>query len=92
MRLSDAKVKAATLPIEKKQLKLSDGGGLYLLVSKTGKYWRMNYRFSKKQKTLALGTYPATSLKFAREKGNPPEKQVGLKVEFSRMIYQGDFT
>jgi len=22
----------------------------------------------------------------------PPEKQVGLNVEFSRMIYQGDFT
>lgn len=40
--------------------KYSDGGGLYLLVKKNGsKYWRMNYRhpISKKQNTLALGTF-----------------------------------
>jgi hypothetical protein len=37
--------------------KLSDGGGLYLLVVPTGgRYWRHNYRFNGKQKTLALGT------------------------------------
>lgn len=47
--------------------KHSDGGGLYLLVKTSGKYWRMNYRFLGKQKTLALGVYPAVSLKAARE-------------------------
>ena len=36
--------------------KLFDGGGLYLLVvPKGGRYWRYNYRFNGKQKTLALG-------------------------------------
>ncbi len=50
-----------------KQRKLSDGGGLCLLVSKTGKYWRYNYRYFKKQKTLALGVYPDIPLKKARE-------------------------
>ena len=36
--------------------KLSDGGGLYLLVaSNGGRYWRYNYRYAGKQKTLALG-------------------------------------
>ena len=39
--------------------KHSDGGGMYLHITKAGKYWRMNYRFAEKQKTLALGVYPA---------------------------------
>ncbi|MEI8158614.1 MAG: integrase arm-type DNA-binding domain-containing protein [Burkholderiales bacterium] len=47
--------------------KHSDEQGLYLLVKETGKYWRMNYRFNGKQKTLALGVYPAVSLAEARE-------------------------
>jgi hypothetical protein len=37
--------------------KHSDGHGLYLLVKPSGKYWRFNYRFVDKQKTLALGVY-----------------------------------
>lgn len=48
--------------------KLTDGDGLYLLVKDTGKYWRFNYRFAGKQKTLALGVYPDVTLKTAREK------------------------
>lgn len=46
--------------------KYSDGGGMYLHVTATGKYWRMNYRFGGKQKTLALGVYNAVSLAKAR--------------------------
>lgn len=42
--------------------KYADGGGMYLLVKEAGKYWRMNYRFLGKCKTLALGVYPAVSL------------------------------
>jgi integrase len=52
----------------KKPYKLSDGGGLYLLINKAGKYWRFDYRFVKKRKTLALGVYPEVSLKKARIK------------------------
>jgi len=48
--------------------KISDGDGLYLLVNAIGKYWRFNYRFAGKQKTLALGVYPDLTLKAAREK------------------------
>jgi integrase len=48
--------------------KLSDGGGLYLLVNPSGaKYWRYNYRYAGKRKTLALGVYPDTSLANARK-------------------------
>lgn len=43
-----------------------DGGGLYLLVKPQGKYWRYNYRFGGKQKTLAIGIYPDRSLADAR--------------------------
>lgn len=47
--------------------KHSDGQGLYLHVASTGKYWRLAYRFAGKQKTLALGVYPAVSLAKARK-------------------------
>lgn len=42
--------------------KHADGLGLYLHVKAAGKYWRMNYRFNGKQKTIAFGVYPAVSL------------------------------
>lgn len=48
--------------------KLTDGGGLYLLVNPDGgKYWRMDYRFNDKRKTLAFGKYPDVSLVQARK-------------------------
>ena len=54
---------------KEKDYKIFDGGGLFLLVAKTGgKRWRLKYRFSGKEKVLALGTYPDISLKEAREK------------------------
>ncbi len=46
---------------------LSDEKGLRLLIKPNGScYWRMKYRFHGKQKTLAIGIYPETSLKDAR--------------------------
>lgn len=53
---------------KEKSYKLSDSGGLYLEVTKTGsKYWRLKYRFLKKEKLLSIGVYPAISLKQARQ-------------------------
>ena len=50
-----------------KSYKLSDGGGMYLLVKPDGaRYWRMDYRFAGKRRTLALGVYPTTTLSKAR--------------------------
>lgn len=52
-----------------KDYKLSDGQGMFLLVTKKGgRYWRWSYRFGGKQKTLSLGVYPEVSLAEAREK------------------------
>lgn len=47
--------------------KLTDGGGLYLLVTKAGgKYWRYNFAVDGREKTMALGTSPEVSLEQAR--------------------------
>jgi len=48
--------------------KYTDGQGMFLLVKAADKYWRMNYRYAEKQKTLALGVYPAVSLAKARKR------------------------
>ena len=49
--------------------KLSDSGGLHLLVAPNGgRYWRYSYRFNGKQKTLALGVYPDVGLAKARSR------------------------
>lgn len=49
--------------------KHSDGGGLHVRLNPNGsKLWRLSYRFEGKQKTLALGAYPAVSLAAARKK------------------------
>lgn len=48
--------------------KHADGNGMYLLVTPTGKYWRLDYRHLAKRKTLALGVYPDVTLAKARER------------------------
>ena len=55
--------------------KLSDGGGLHLLVQPNGsKLWRLAYRFAGKQKTMALGVYPTVSLADARSQRDQAKK------------------
>jgi len=67
MALSDIQTKNAKAKAA--PYKLTDGDGMYLQVQPNGsKYWRFNYRFAGKQKTLALGTYPAVGLSSARKK------------------------
>lgn len=51
-----------------KEYKLSDGGGLYLLVTPAGgKLWRLKYRFGGKEKLLSFGSFPQKSLSDARK-------------------------
>jgi len=52
-----------------KPYKLSDGGGMYLLINPNdSRYWRWKYRINNKEKILALGVYPNVSMTSAREK------------------------
>ena len=67
MKLTNTHIKAAKS--RSSAYKMAEGGGMCLLVKKNGhKYWRLDYRFRGKRKTLALGVYPEVSLKDAREK------------------------
>jgi len=67
MPLTDAACKGARP--KDKPYKKADGGGLYLEVAPNGgRYWRLKYRFSGKEKRLACGGYPKTSLAEVREK------------------------
>jgi integrase len=73
MPLTDSACKNAK-PSEKPR-KLSDSAGLYLEVMPSGsKYWRMKYRFAGKEKRLAFGVYPETSLAEARERRDQARK------------------
>ncbi|MCD2449306.1 integrase arm-type DNA-binding domain-containing protein [Methylicorpusculum oleiharenae] len=80
MALTDAAVKNAK-PSDK-QFKLFDGDGLYVLIHPNGsKYFRFDYRFAGKRKTFALGVYPKTSLKKAREKLHDARKSLAEGVD-----------
>ena len=48
---------------KEKPYKLSDGGGLFLLVNINGsRYWRLKYRIAGKEKLLSIGVYPDITL------------------------------
>ena len=62
--------------------KLFDGGGLYIEVAPSGgKLWRLKYRFGGREKRLALGTYPDTSLEAAREKRDTARAMLASGVD-----------
>lgn len=66
MALSDVAVRNSKAT--DKPRKLSDERGLYLLVTKAGKYWRFDYRHDGRRRTLAVGVYPYVTLAQARER------------------------
>ena len=68
MPLTDTACKNAKPKPDGKPAKYADEKGMYLLVNQTGKYWRLDYRYANKRKTLAIGVYPTVTLKDAREK------------------------
>jgi integrase len=73
MYLSDVAVRKAAL--RERSYKLSDGGGLHVLVQPNGsKHWRLKYRFAGKEKLLSFGRYPMTTLAEARSKRDEAKK------------------
>jgi integrase len=65
-----------------KDYKLSDSGGLFMLVTTNGsKLWRFSYRFDTKQKLLSLGQYPVTSLADARIKRDDAKKLLAEGID-----------
>jgi hypothetical protein len=82
MPLTDTQVRNARYNLEGTGNRLSDGGRMYLQLDKSGaKYWRMNYRFAGKDKTLALRVYPDVSLAAARRKRDETCEKLAAGVD-----------
>ena len=79
MPLTDTAIRNAKA--REKQYKLTDERGMYLLVNRAGKYFRLNYRFGGKRKTLVLGVYPEVTLKEARENRDEARKQISNNID-----------
>jgi integrase len=77
-----SEVKVRTVKPQEKDFKLFDGGGLFLLVTKSGgKLWHFKYRFDKKEKKLALGAYPEISLIDARRRLDEARSQLAHGID-----------
>jgi integrase len=78
--LTDTQVRSAK-PSERPR-KLFDSGGLYLHVMPSGgRYWRFEYRFDGRKKTLALGVYPDVSLGKARSRHQEARRKLADGVD-----------
>jgi integrase len=78
--LSDLQIRTAK-PREK-DYKISDGYGLYLLITPSGgKLWRIQYRYDDKQKLLSLGSYPQISLADARHQRDEARKLLANGID-----------
>jgi integrase len=65
-----------------KPRKLFDTRGLYLKVMPNGgRYWRFDYQYNGKYKTLALGTYPDVPLARARERHQEARRQLAEGID-----------
>ncbi|MBR9868294.1 MAG: tyrosine-type recombinase/integrase [Oceanospirillales bacterium] len=93
--LSDAKVK--NLKPKDKPYKVTDGGGLYVYIAKSGtKSFRYDAKLNDKRFTITFGTYPSTSLADARNqheqahsmisKGIDP-RTAAVEIETNRFSY-----
>ena len=87
MPLTDVAIRTAK-PGEK-AAKMSDGGGLFLLLNSNGsKWWRLKYRFGGKEKLLSLGVYPDVTLKLARERRDEARRLLASGIDPGEMRKQ----
>ncbi len=80
MALTDTEIRRSK-PAEK-SYKVSDSGGLHLLITPAGgKLWRWKYRFQGAEKLMALGRYPDISLADARESRDAARRRLASGVD-----------
>lgn len=81
--LTDITVKNAKP--KKETYRLSDGGGMFLLVNPDGaRYWRMDYRMDERRNTLAFGKYPDITLAMAREQRKAARDKINTGINPSQ--------
>jgi integrase len=79
MSLTDTAVKNAKP--EDKARKLSDGGGLYLLIKPTGyKSWKYDFRLDNTRGSYTIGNYPDIGLKKARQEHREARELVVMGI------------
>lgn len=61
--------------------KIFDGGGLFLHVQASGKYWRLRYRVEGRERLLALGVWPHIGLAEARERRDAARKLIARGID-----------
>ncbi|MCO5131831.1 MAG: integrase arm-type DNA-binding domain-containing protein [Xanthobacteraceae bacterium] len=85
MPLTDTMIRSAKGG--ERPVKLTDGGGLYLLVMPSGsRRWRMQFRYAGKQKLLTFGVYPAVSLADARRRRDEAKKALAAGTDPSAQV------
>ena len=68
-----------------KPVKLSDAGGMFLLVTPAGgKLWRLKYRIDGREKLLAIGSYPEIGLADARKRRDDARELIAAGKDPSR--------
>jgi integrase len=83
MALTESQIRK--LKPKKKNWKISDSGGLSILVATNGSLlWRFGYRYGDKQSSLALGRYPDVSLEQARAKRDEARRLLGQGIDPAR--------
>jgi integrase len=83
MALTDTTVRNAK--VREMEYKLSDSGGLYLLVTPAGgKLWRQKFRVDGREKKLAIGPYPEISLSDARKRRDEARELLAAGKDPSR--------
>lgn len=79
MPLTDKAIKA--LKPGPKARKVTDGGGLFLLVNPDGsRWWRFKYRYEGREKMISVGVYPDTGLALAREKRDEARRHLAAGI------------
>lgn len=81
MPLTDTSLRQLKSNPQARRHKLADSGGLYLLVDGTGRYWRLDYSYAQRRKTLALGVYPVVSLAQARRLRDEAKSQLADNID-----------
>lgn len=80
MALTDTEIRKAKSKTA--AYRMSDGGGLYLLVTPAGgKLWRWKYRFDGREKLMTFGSYPDVPLSLARERHGKARKLLAVGTD-----------
>lgn len=83
MALTDTAIRNAKA--REKDYKLSDSGGLYLLVTPAGgKLWRLKFRVDGREKKLSIGAYPEIGLSDARKRRDEAREMMAAGQDPSR--------